>query len=72
MKLPEKITITYVATYDVARLVDELRSDNRDITKELEISLDDVIEAIIIAYRDMVAEAKGRDFIITDENGEEQ
>lgn len=69
--LPKKINVTYVLTYDVNEMVKQLREDNRDINGELEVTLDDVIEAVIMAWRDGVAEAKGRDLTITDEQGEE-
>ena len=69
--LPEQVNVSYHATFNVEAIVQQLREDNRDTGQELEITLDDVLEAVIFGYRDAVAGVKDAQIIITDENGEE-
>lgn len=73
---PERITVTKVITYDVEEVIEKLREDNRDITKELEITIEDVIEAISeMARQDFSCgwghEADISDLIFMDESGDE-
>lgn len=69
--LPEQLNVSYVATFNVKAIVQQLREDNRDTGEELEITLDDILEAVIFGYRDAVMGVKDAHIMITDENGEE-
>ena len=73
---PERITVSKVITYDVEQVIQQLREDNRDITKELEITIDDVINQIQEMARDDFScgwghQADISDLIFMDEAGDE-
>jgi hypothetical protein len=73
---PEKINVTKVISYDVEKVVEQIREDNRDSDNELEITLDDVIEMIHEMARDDFSCGWGHrtdvsDLIFQDESGEE-
>lgn len=69
--LPEQLNVSYVATFNVKAIVQQLREDNRDMGEDLEITLDDILEAVIFGYRDAVMGVKDARIMITDENGDE-
>jgi hypothetical protein len=73
---PERINVTKVISYDVEKVVEQIREDNRDSDNELEITLDDVIEMIHEMARDDFSCGWGHrtdvsDLIFQDESGEE-
>jgi hypothetical protein len=73
---PERINVTKVISYDVEKVVEQIREDNRDSGNELEITLDDVIEMIHEMARDDFSCGWGhrtdvRDLIFQDEAGDE-
>lgn len=69
--LPERINVTYVTTYGVEELIAQLRSDNRDIHGEMTFTLEDILSYVENEAIDLIREARVRDLIFTDENGEE-
>ena len=69
--LPERINVTYVATYGVQELIEQLRSDNRDIYREMTFTLEDIMSYVENEAIDLLREARVKDLIFTDENGEE-
>ena len=73
---PERINVIKVISYDTEIVMDQLREDNRDIGKEMEITLDDVIERIHELAMDDFSCGWGHradisDLIFEDENGEQ-
>ena len=73
---PERINVTKVISYDVEKVVEQIREDNRDSDNELEITLDDVIEMIHEMARDDFSCGWGHrtdvsDLIFQDEAGDE-
>jgi hypothetical protein len=73
---PERINVTKVISYDVEKVIEQIREDNRDSDNELEITLDDVIEMIHEMARDDFSCGWGHrtdvsDLIFQDESGEE-
>ena len=73
---PERINVTKVISYDVEKVVEQIREDNRDSGNELEIALDDVIEMIHEMARDDFSCGWGHrtdvsDLIFQDEAGDE-
>jgi hypothetical protein len=73
---PERINVIKVVSYDIEKVVDQIREDNRDSDNELEITLDDVIEMIHEMARDDFSCGWGHrtdvsDLIFQDEAGDE-
>ena len=73
---PLKITAMKTVTYDVEIIREQLLSDNRASDGEIEITLDDVLEAIYNHASDDFSCGWGHtanvsDLIFYDENGEE-
>lgn len=73
---PEKVNVIKVVSYDVEKVINQIREDNRDTGEELEITLDDVIEMIHEYAKDDFSCGWGHrtdvsDLIFQDENGEE-
>jgi hypothetical protein len=73
---PEKVNVIKVVSYDVEKVINQIKEDNRDTGEELEITLDDVIEMIHEYAKDDFSCGWGHrtdvsDLIFQDENGEE-
>jgi hypothetical protein len=73
---PDRINVTKVISYDIEKVVEQIREDNRDSDNELEITLDDVIEMVHEMARDDFSCGWGHrtdvsDLIFQDESGEE-
>lgn len=73
---PERINVIKVISYDVEKVINQIKEDNRDSGEELEITLDDVIEMIHEYTKDDFSCGWGHrinvdDLIFQDENGEQ-
>jgi hypothetical protein len=69
--MPQRINVMWVTTYGVDEVIKTLKEDNRIINgEEINITLDDVILYIENETLDMMRNARARDLIFQDENGD--
>lgn len=73
---PRRITAMKIVTYDVEIIREQLLSDNRASDGEIEITFDDILEAIYAQATDDFSCGWGHtanisDLALVDENGEE-
>jgi len=69
--MPERINVMWVATYGVDEVIQTLKEDNRILNgEEMNFTLDDVILYIENETLDMMRNARARDLIFQDQNGD--
>jgi len=69
--MPERINVMWVATYGVDEVIQTLKEDNRILnSEEMNFTLDDVILYIENETLDMMRNARARDLIFQDQNGD--
>jgi hypothetical protein len=69
--MPKQINVMWVATYGVDEVIQTLKEDNRVINgEEMTFTLDDVILYIENETLDMMRNARARDLIFQDQNGD--
>ena len=69
--MPEKLNVMWVTTYGVAEVIQTLKEDNRVLNgEEMNFTLDDVILYVENEVLDMMRNARARDLIFQDENGD--
>lgn len=69
--MPQQINVMWVATYGVDEVIQTLKEDNRVINgEEMTFTLDDVILYIENETLDMMRNARARDLIFQDQNGD--
>ena len=69
--MPERINVMWVTTYGVDEVIQTLKEDNRILNgEEMNFTLDDVIRYIENEAVDIMRNAKPRDLIFQDENGD--
>lgn len=69
--MPKQINVMWVTTYGVDEVIQTLKDDNRIINgEEMNFTLDDVILYIENEAIDMMRNARPRDLIFQDENGD--
>ena len=69
--MPERINVMWVSTYGVDEVIQTLKEDNRILNgEEMNFTLDDVILYIENETLDMMRNARARDLIFQDENGD--
>jgi hypothetical protein len=69
--MPERINVMWVTTYGVEEVIQTLKEDNRVLNgDEMNFTLDDVILYVENEVLDMMRNARARDLIFQDENGD--
>jgi|LakMenEpi03Aug12_release.lakeMendotaPanAssembly.Ray.scaffolds.fasta_scaffold02251_38 hypothetical protein len=69
--MPERINVMWVSTYGVDEVIQTLKEDNRILNgEEMNFTLDDVILYIENETLDMMRNARARDLIFQDQNGD--
>jgi hypothetical protein len=69
--MPERINVMWVTTYGVDEVIQTLKEDNRILNgEEMNFTLDDVILYIENETLDMMRNARARDLIFQDQNGD--
>jgi len=69
--MPERINVMWVATYGVDEVIQTLKEDNRILnSEEMNFTLDEVILDIENETLDMMRNARARDLIFQDQNGD--
>jgi hypothetical protein len=69
--MPQRINVMWVTTYGVEEVIQTLKEDNRVLNgDEMNFTLDDVILYIENETLDMMRNARARDLIFQDENGD--
>ena len=70
--MPEKLNVMWVTTYGVEEVIQTLKEDNRVLNgEEMNFTLDDVIRHVENEALDMMRNARARDLIFQDENGDD-
>lgn len=70
--MPEKLNVMWVTTYGVEEVIQTLKEDNRVLNgEEMNFTLDDVIRYVENEALDMMRNARARDLIFQDENGDD-
>ena len=70
--MPEKLNVMWVTTYGVEEVLQTLKEDNRVLNgEEINFTLDDVIRYVENEALDMMRNARARDLIFQDENGDD-
>jgi len=72
MRLPERVNAMRVVSYDVATIVEQIKSDRDSESADAPITIEDVMDRIEnYCYDDFAGEVRLKDLIFQDEAGNE-